>query len=269
MNNIQTDLSDQALIIAIRANLCEFFRHLNRSFPETYFENTKFARWCASIPHPWFNGVLSSQRPEKEDETFIEETIEYFRGKGIGAFTWWIDPRFQTADWEPVLAKYGFHYSYDTPGMAVDLEALNIPQVVDGLEIRVVADEETLRTWTHIFTFGYGLPLEWEPSMYELQMRLGLGFPMRNYLGYLNGEPVATSTVFFSAGVAGIYSVATVPEARGKGIGAAITLRPLIHAREMGYRICVLQSSEMGYKVYKKLGFRHLCQIEHFYLAFE
>jgi hypothetical protein len=35
----------------------------------------------------------------------------------------------------------------------------------------------------------------------------------------------------------------------------------------MGYRIGVLQSSEMGYGVYKKLGFRHLCQIEYFYCS--
>jgi GNAT superfamily N-acetyltransferase len=269
MNNLQTDLSDQSLINAIRANLCEFYRHVNRSFPETFFENAKFVRWCASIGHPWFNGVLSSQPPAKEDEGFIEETIEFFREKSIAAFTWWMDPPLQPADWEPVLAKYGFHYSDDTPGMAVDLEALNNPPAVDGLEVRVVADEESLHTWAHIFTVGYGLPSEWEPSIYDLQLRLGLGFPIRNYVGYLNGEPVSTSTIFFGAGVAGIYSVATLPKVRGKGIGAAVTLRPLNNARELGYRIGVLQSSELGYNVYKKLGFRHLCQIEHFYLTFQ
>jgi ribosomal protein S18 acetylase RimI-like enzyme len=269
MNDIQTDLSDQALVTAIRANLCEFFRHLNRSFPETYFENSKFARWCASLEHPWFNGVLSSRLPEKEDEAFIEETMAYFREKRIAAFTWWMDPALQCADWQSVLAEYGFHYSDDTPGMAIDLAALDTTPTVDGLEIRVVNEEETLRTWAHIFTIGYGLPPEWEFSVYDLQMRLGMGFPMRNYLGYLNGEPIATSVLFFGAGVAGIYSVATLPAARGKGIGAALTVRPLNDAREMGYRIGVLQSSEMGYNVYKKIGFRHLCQIEHFYLALQ
>jgi predicted GNAT family acetyltransferase len=59
--------------------------------------------------------------------------------------------------------------------------------------------------------------------------------------------------------------VATLPEARGKGIGAALTVNPLQEAREMGHRIGVLQSSEMGFNVYKMLGFRHLCQIEYFY----
>jgi predicted GNAT family acetyltransferase len=58
--------------------------------------------------------------------------------------------------------------------------------------------------------------------------------------------------------------VATLPEARGNGIGAALTLKPVQDAREMGYRVGTLQSSEMGFNIYKKLGFWHLCQIENF-----
>ena len=68
-------------------------------------------------------------------------------------------------------------------------------------------------------------------------------------------------------GAAGIYCVATLPEARGKGIGAALTLKPLLDAREMGNRVGVLQSSDMGFNVYEKLGFRHLCQIKNFYVS--
>jgi ribosomal protein S18 acetylase RimI-like enzyme len=64
-----------------------------------------------------------------------------------------------------------------------------------------------------------------------------------------------------------MYCVATLPEARGKGIGAAVTLKPLQEARAAGYRVGVLQSSELGFNVYKKLGFRHLCQIENFFLS--
>ena len=268
MNHIQTDLSDEALVTAIRANLCDFFRHLSRSVPEEHFEDEKFTRWYSSLMHPWFNGVLSSNPPAESDEAFIEEIIQYFRTKKVSVFTWWMEPHLKPSDWESVLSKHGFGFSDDTPGMAVDLQALNESmQTVDGLEVLVVADEESLRTWAHIFTLGYGLPSDWETSVYDLWMKLGLRFPMRNYVGYLNGEPVSSSTVFFGGGVAGIYCVATLPEARGKGIGAALTLRPLQDAREMGYRIGILQSSEMGFNVYKRLGFRHLCQIENFYLV--
>jgi len=133
--------------------------------------------------------------------------------------------------------------------------------------IRSTGSRSARRTWTHVFTTGYGLPPAWEPSIHELEQKLGLALPIRNFLGYWNGKPVATSSLFIGGGVAGIYNVSTLLEARGRGIGAALTLRPLQDAHEMGYHIGVLQSSEMGFSVYQKLGFRHLGQIEYFYLA--
>ena len=268
MKPIQIDVSDEALVTAIRANMCDFFRHLSISRPADHFENKRFTRWYTPLPHPWFNGVLCSDPHNDGDESFIDETIQYFREKRVNNFTWWMEPHLKPSDWEPALSRHGFEYSNDTPGMAIDLLEMNESvQRVEGLDIRIVGDAESMRTWTRAFLKGYGLPSAWESITFDLWMQLGLDLPIRNYLGYLDGRPVSTSTVFYGGGAAGIYCVSTLPEARGRGIGAAITLKPLQAAREMGYRIGVLQSSEMGFNVYKNLGFRHLCQIENFYLS--
>jgi predicted acetyltransferase len=64
-----------------------------------------------------------------------------------------------------------------------------------------------------------------------------------------------------SAGLAGIYFVSAVEEARRQGIGGAIALAPLREAREMGYGVGVLGASEMGYPVYRRLGFQECCRI--------
>lgn len=265
MNYVQTDLSDEALVTAIRTNLCDFFRHLSRSIPEKHFENGKFMRWYTPLPHPWFNGVLSANQPEENDEAFIEETIQHFRAKGVKIFTWWMEPHLTRSDWGPILSKYGFEFSDDTPGMALDLQELDsASQTINGFEIRRVNDQESLQEWVEVFIDGFNLPSNWKPGTFDVWMQIGLGFPMGNYLGYLNGKPVSTSAIFYGGGVAGIYCVATLPEARGRGIGLALTHQPLREAYEMGYNIGVLQSSKMGFNIYKKLGFRHLCQIESF-----
>lgn len=267
MESIQTDVSDEALVIAIRANMCAFFRQLSRANPAEHFETTQFTRWYTPIAHPWFNGVLSSNLPDG-NEPFIAETIQYFRDKGVGMFTWWLEPHLKRADWEPALTKHGFGFSDDTPGMAVDLQTLDDSKLVmDSLEIRLVTDDETLRVWANVFLKGYGLPPAWEALTLDLWKKLGLDLPMQNYLGYWHGKPVSTSTAFYGGGAVGIYDVATLPEARGKGLGAALTLKPLLDARNLGYRVGALQSSEMGFNIYRKLGFRHLCQIENFYLS--
>jgi ribosomal protein S18 acetylase RimI-like enzyme len=266
MRSIQTDTSNEALLAATRANILDLFRFFGNGTQQ--HEAGGFKRWLTSVKHPWFNGVIASQPPADGDEALIRETCEYFRANGADSFTWWVEPQHAVSAWEPVLTQHGFRFSNDTPGMAVDLEQLNeTAPPVDGLEIQVVSDEAAMRLWAQTFINGYHLPAEWEDSIFELWLSFGLDFPMRSYLGYLNGVPVSTATLFFGGGAAGIYSVATLPAARGKGIGAALTLQPLLDAREMGYRIGTLQSSEMGFEIYKKLGFRHLCQIEYFHIS--
>ncbi len=270
MDTIQTDVSNEALVTAIRANLYDFFRHTSRSNPAENFETERFTRWHMPFPHPWCNGVLSSDLPANGVRSFIGECIRYFHEKAVGTFTWWTAPHLRSSDWESVLSKHNFGVSRDTSGMAVDLHEMNgfMPQV-EGLEICPVEDEHSLRMWAKVFTRGYGLPPEWELVTFDLWSKLGLNLPMRNYLGYLNGEPVSTSSLFTGGGVAGVYCVSTLPGERGKGLGTALTVKPLRDAREMGYRVGVLHSSGARNNIYKEFGARHLCQIENYYLTIQ
>ena len=91
-------------------------------------------------------------------------------------------------------------------------------------------------------------------------MGLGTDLPWRHYLASPDGTPVATSSLFLGAGIAGIHSVATVPDARGQGIGTAVTLEPLREARRRGYRLGALFSSEMAVNLYLRIGFREYCK---------
>jgi ribosomal protein S18 acetylase RimI-like enzyme len=121
-----------------------------------------------------------------------------------------------------------------------------------------------LRQWAHAGSVGLGYSDATRSAIFDAYADLGLDLPWRLYLGLLHGEPVATSGLFLGAGVAGIYWVATVPEARRQGIATSVTLAALREARVMGYRIAILHATEMGLGVYRRLGFQEYCKMSHY-----
>lgn len=263
MAAIVTDLSPSSLAVAVKANMYAFFQALGRSSQATVLDTARSFRWHTAIEHPWFNGVLAKQPPADDAPQMIDEALSFFQAHHVAVFTWWLAPHLETAGWAQHLLSHGFQFDDHTPGMAVDLHTL-APPAHPNLTIRPVEDSQTLATWAHTFVQGYGIPTAMLPGFLSLIESLGINWPFRHYLGLLDDQPVAASTLFLGAGVAGIYNVATIPEARGQGFGSALTLVPLCEARDLGYHVGVLQSSDMGYSVYRRLGFQRACQIENF-----
>ncbi len=87
------------------------------------------------------------------------------------------------------------------------------------------------------------------------------------FLGRWNGAPVASSNLFLSNGIAGVFQVAVLPEFRRRGCGRRITLAPLLAAREEGAQAAILQATALGEPVYRRLGFRTLCALARYRLA--
>jgi GNAT superfamily N-acetyltransferase len=147
--------------------------------------------------------------------------------------------------------------------MALVLDALVEPASVPGLQITRVLDPDTLRVWGQTFGVGYELPSQIAEHFVALMACGGRDSLMHHYLADHGSTPIAAASLWLAAGVAGIYNVATVPDARRQGIGATQTAAALRDARAMGYRAAILQPSEMGFPVYQRLGFRQLCTMEH------
>jgi GNAT superfamily N-acetyltransferase len=265
MTDILTDLTLPALAIAAQASLHAFFRFLGRSPRVEFREEPGLVRWHTAVPHTWFNGVLCGRAPLASETETVPAAVRYFQSRQVASFAWWLSPGLSATDWASHLRPHGFQADSSTPGMALALRDLtSIQPAPAALQIRPVEDLDTLRVWTQTFVMGYGMPPAWTEAIYELFASLGLGWPLRHYLGYWQGQPVATSTLFLGAGVAGVYDVATLPAARGQGLGALLTRAPLLEADALGYRAGVLQSSGLGFNVYRRLGFTKVCDLNYF-----
>lgn len=76
------------------------------------------------------------------------------------------------------------------------------------------------------------------------------------YVGYTEGRPVSTGLGIPSGRTIGVYNIATIAAARGRGYGAAMTRRVVADGVAGGCDVAILQASDMGLRVYERLGFR-------------
>ncbi len=266
MESILQDFSEAALIRAVKDNLAEFLLLCAQGAGELLEVDSGIQGWYTGVPHPWFNGIIARRFPTEQDHLAVRETLSFFNAHQMSMFTWWNDPALPANSWNKLLLESGFSFETGAPGMAVDLEDLPAPAPVsDHFKIQQVTDLELLKTWVAVFVQGYPIPEDWSQQFLNCLVGLGVDRSARHYLGYLDGTPVTTASVFLGAGVAGIYNIATLPEARGRGLGTAMTLDPLLKARQLGYRIGILQSSDMGYRVYQRLGFQQVCTVDHYF----
>lgn len=177
---------------------------------------------------------------------------------GVPGF-FWVGPCTRPLDLPRHLQESGWVEDQPCPAMVLDLDQLVETPFPQGIELRQVASAEDLRTWQEVVSIGSPIPIE-----VGRLMSPSFEGSLTAFTAYHHEVPVATTAVFIHDGVPGIYCVAVLPEYRGIGIGAAVTAEPLFRARQEGYRMATLQASEMGYPIYKRLGFRDVCHLRVF-----
>jgi hypothetical protein len=173
--------------------------------------------------------------------------LDAFFGEGEGA-GWILWSAWPTPD----LAPLGYTAIGEPPFMVRPPGQEPIP-VPGELRIEEATDDEALAAFERAFVEGYPLPALQPDGAGRLYRKGSLGGPLRFWLGYLDRRAVTVAASCESDGVVGIYAVATLSEARGRGYGAAITDRS---ARINPVLPVVLQASDLGRPVYERLGFR-------------
>ena len=206
--------------------------------------------------------AMADLRPDGIAERVAE--ISRWLAERTDRWRWLVGPSSRPSDLEERLLASGLVQTGDNAGMALDLANW---RPYDGLPIGVtidpVVDAAGLDRWREVQRRGLALDDRSTDAWFTAHRRPGFApdLPLRNWVASLGREPVAAAALFVGAGVAGIYNVCTVPEARGRGIGRAVTAAALADAVARGLRLAVLGSSDMGYPVYRRLGFREVSRL--------
>ncbi len=275
-DTILTNATDRELGLAVFQNLYALFRAMARGLDGELVADKSPARHFTFPTNPMFKGAWDARLTTENADSAIEETIAWFKERSAPFFFWWTGPettpddlpqRLQThglidmAEQQKELAAGIKQTELGAPCMVATLSQMNetvLTNTPQGFLIKEVENESALYDFKKTFVTTYEIP-DWAGHAWvDASLKLGIGkTPWRMFVGYLNGEPVASNMLFNGGGVASVYAVATIPSAQGQGIGAAITLKPLLHARDIdGCKYAVLFSTEMGVPVYQRIGFR-------------
>lgn len=207
----------------------------------------------AGLPVFLFNQVLVSG-PDASDDG-IREAVDVIRAR-TGQFV--VNLRVGADDrFLPAVAGLGLVPISETPwmpGMAVwPISSAGTAGAREGFEIRRATDSAGITDHIAAAAEGFGMPAEWLDGLRGRGLDDGAG---RFYVGYADGEPVTSGMGQLTGSTIGIYNIATVPAARRKGYGAAMTQRIIDDAVADGADVAILQASDMGKPTYERLGFR-------------
>jgi GNAT superfamily N-acetyltransferase len=130
---------------------------------------------------------------------------------------------------------------------------LGATQASDGLVIRELRPAEA-HLHARVAAAGFEAPLETFVQLMTPTLLAVEG--VRCYVGEVGGQAVTTGFGVTIGSYVGIFNIATSPAHRRRGYGAAVTARAVADGLAAGAKWALLQSSEPGYPVYERLGFR-------------
>lgn len=192
------------------------------------------------------------KRPTHKVQKTLDRAARYFAAQNL---PYRVCVRSDAAEpCRQLLLPRGFQEVRPLPGMRLSPPDA-MPEPPADLAVHRVADPQTLAEFQATAFDGFGLP---EAAAPLFLTRDFMELPrVALFVGRVGGEPVSTSALVGSEGVAGIYWVSTREAARGRGYGAALTWQAVRTGRDLGYPLASLQASEMGRPVYERMGFRH------------
>lgn len=253
-------------LASFETNLIDFMRGVDGPVVTVHLDDDVL--WCTSHIHsPMFNGALGARFPRQAAAQRANEVLGDLIDHGR-PFLWWLTPNTRTPELESTLLARGLVSRGPTNAMSLEMRAATdvmteVPTTGISIEAQTAENTDDL---FRVMVAGFGMASELTEAMGACLSSIdGPRTAFRNLLARLDGEPIGAGSVMVCDGIAGLYNIAVLPRARGRGIGRALTVALLRTAAELGASESILHASELGEPVYAKVGYRIVGHVERFF----
>ena len=203
-----------------------------------------------------FNIVCETKFIESEIDEQIEGVIQAYKGQ---PFAWWLGPTASPKGLSAKLVERGFVFETTELAMICDLTTFDFSKKESSLDIKRVQLPEDLENFIQVLE-PYDLSAR--PFYERLSLSHDRGVEDL-FIGYENGDPVIIGILYFEGNTAGIFSILTREDKRGLGYGTQMMNDLCLHAKDKGAIYATLiASSDSGYRIYERLGFKNLGAFE-------
>jgi hypothetical protein len=210
---------------------------------------------AGSHPHPTISNAAFRVDDKADPGELIERARAFFGQRRRGFSLWARSGRPEDLDLIAAADSAGLQPVYEMPEMI-----LQGPVAVRALpadaELRQVTSGPEAEDYWRIAAAAYvslGFPAE-AFGFYTNNEGL-LAENVAAFIAYLGGEPVSIALTIVSHGVAGIYWVGSLEQARGRGLARAATAAAANAGFALGADVASLQASPMGKPIYLEMGF--------------
>jgi GNAT superfamily N-acetyltransferase len=240
-------MDDSALYARTYASLREFYR-LPGAAPDDSTTVELDGVTASVVPATPDRSLLNSVLYDSSEalERALPDLEDVYRSAGVRAWTVWVpdgDPPAAAA-----LEQAGHVLDASPAAMALELESLSAPCPTD-LDLQ---PEPSLETLAEINDRAYDLDGgDLAPGIRALT-------GVRVYVTRVDGRSVCCASALDHGDDCTITLVATLPEARRRGLAARLVTLVLHEARDRGCTTTTLEATKAGYPVYLRLGYRDL-----------
>ncbi|MCP3099148.1 GNAT family N-acetyltransferase [Myxococcus sp. K15C18031901] len=183
-------------------------------------------------------------------EAGLPALADFYQSQGVTAWRVAVTPGQEAG--APVLEAAGYRPDNRLPGMGLALA--DVPDAPPRLALDT-PDTQDVLVDLNIRVWG-----KWDDilTVWKRPPRL----PVHTLVAREQGVPLACGFSLDVDDTAGVYMVVTAPEGRGRGLASEVMKGLLCGARARGMAASVLQATEEGRGVYRRLGYRELGDLE-------